>query len=115
VELPDCLHVLGQMERGALLNYHFSGVEPGPGRNEIKLVGSQATLRVDVGLGQLFLSGLDGGEKPVEVPPAKRRGWRVETDFIESIRTGKPVELTSFAEGVRYMEFTDAVYDNLGG
>jgi predicted dehydrogenase len=115
VELPDCLHVLGRMERGALLNYHFSGMEPGPGRNEIKLAGSLGTLRLDVGKGDLFLSETDGMEQPVDIPPGKRRGWRVEADFIESIRTGKPVERTSFAEGVRYMEFTDAVYDSLAG
>ena len=110
VELPDCLHILGRLERGALLNYHFSGVEPGPGRNEIRLVGSKAALQVDVGAGTVFLSGEDKKAHPVEIPEGEKRGWRVEADFIESIRTGKPVELTSFEEGVRYMAFTEEVY-----
>jgi predicted dehydrogenase len=36
--------------------------------------------------------------------------WRVEQDFVESIRDGTPVRLVSFEDGVRYMEFTDAVW-----
>ncbi|HSH09556.1 MAG TPA: Gfo/Idh/MocA family oxidoreductase [Oceanipulchritudo sp.] len=113
VRLPDCLHILGRMERGALLNYHFSAVEPGPGRNTIKLVGSAATLRIEVGSGQLFISGKDGQERLIEIPEGERRGWRVEADFIESIRNGEPVKLTSFSDGLRYMEFTEAVYSRL--
>ena len=109
VEIPDTVHILGELERGALLNYHFSGIEPGVGRNEIKLVGSAATLRVDVGVAKLFLSSNGGLEELVEVPEAEHRGWCVEADFINSIRTGQPVELTNFADGLRYMEFTDAV------
>ena len=38
----------------------------------------------------------------------KRGKWRVEQDFIESIR-GAPVTLTPFDVGVQYMEFTEAV------
>ena len=113
VLLPDYVHILGRLKRGAVLNYHFSGIERGPGRHCIKLVGSEGTMRLDVASGELFLCGQDGEEEPVVIPDEKRRGWRVEADFIESIRTGKPVELTSFAEGLRYMEFTDAVYQRL--
>ncbi len=110
VELPDCLHVLGRGPGGARLAYRLSGVERGPGRHEFRLVGAGATLRVDAGRAELYLSGRDGVERPVAVPPESRRGWRVEADFIASIRTGAPVTLTSFADGVRYMEFTDAVF-----
>ncbi len=113
VLLPDFVHIIGRLERGAVLNYHFSGIERGPGRNVIKVVGSEGTLRLDVGENELYLCGPDGEEEPVVIPDEERRGWRVEADFIESIRTGKPVELTSFAEGLRYMEFTDAVYKRL--
>lgn len=109
VKLPDALHVHGRMGEDAFLNYHFSAIESGPGRNEIRLVGSAGTLRVDVGAGEVYRSS-GKGETPVEIPDGERRGWRVEADFIESIRSGKPVELTSFSEGVRYMEFTDSVH-----
>jgi predicted dehydrogenase len=113
VALPDFLHILGHLERGTVLNYHFSGVEPGPGRNAIKLVGTKATLVVDLFADELILSQGDEPGQPILVPAEDKPGWRVEADFIESIREGKPVELTSFADGVRYMEFTDAVYSRL--
>jgi hypothetical protein len=37
------------------------------------------------------------------------RGWRVEADWVDSIRNGTPVKFTDFATGVAYMEFTEAV------
>ncbi len=113
VEIPDCVHVHGQLERGTLLNYHFSGVEAGPGRNEIRLVGSEATLRMDVGAGELYLAQRDKDTRLLEIPVEQRAGWRVEADFVDSIREGKPVTLTSFADGLRYMRFTDAVMRKL--
>jgi predicted dehydrogenase len=36
-------------------------------------------------------------------------GWSVEADFIASIREGAPVRFTSFEDGVKYMEFIEAV------
>src|SRR5262249_16960717 len=45
----------------------------------------------------------------IPIPPDKAGGWRVEADFVEAIREGKPVRLTDFATGVAYMEFTEAV------
>ena len=52
-----------------------------------------------------------GRKEPVEltVPAELAGGWRVEADFIESIRDGTPVRYTDFASGVAYMEFTEAV------
>ena len=43
------------------------------------------------------------------VPPERQGGWRVEADFVDAIRDGRPVTHTSFADGVKYMEFTEAV------
>ena len=45
----------------------------------------------------------------VEIPDEKRGGWRVEEEFITAIRGLEPVTHTNFADGVTYMEFTDAV------
>ena len=47
--------------------------------------------------------------REIAIPPEKAGGWRVEADFVESIRDGKPVTLTDFTSGVLYMEFTEAV------
>ena len=113
VILPDYLHIIGCLQQGTILNYHFSAIETGPGRNLIKLVGTKGTLRVDVAKAELYLSGDDGAEQPIVIPQEERRGWKVEADFINSIRNGDPVELTSFSDGLRYMEFTDAVFQKL--
>ena len=45
----------------------------------------------------------------MEVPADRAGGWRVEADFVDSIRQGAPVRYTDFETGVRYMEFTEAV------
>lgn len=109
VKIPDSVSVLGRFGGGARLIYHFSGVEAGAPRNEMRVNGATGGLRFDVGANELYQS--DGArEWKVEIPVETRRGWRVEADFIESIRTGAPVELTSFQEGVKYMRFTEAVY-----
>jgi predicted dehydrogenase len=111
VRIPDSLTVLGRLQSGARLVYHLSGVETGPGRGEIRLNAENNCLRFDMFTRKLFLVTVpDGEETPVDVPQEKRRGWKVEEDFINSIRTGEPVELTSFEEGLRYMRFTEAVW-----
>lgn len=109
VKIPDSISILGRIGKGGRLVYHFSGVEAGEPRNEIRLNCANGGLRFDVGANQLYRG--DGAKEwKVEVPVEKRRGWRVEADFINSIRTGAPVELTSFEDGVKYMRFTEAVY-----
>ena len=45
----------------------------------------------------------------IEVPEEKRSGWRVEEEFIGAIRGQEQVRRTSFEDGVRYMDFTEAV------
>lgn len=111
VELPDILTVAGRLAGGAHLLYHFSAVASGERRWFIRLQGSLATLRVDLPKGALYLSPTHSTELvPVPVEEGTRRGWQVESDFIRSIREQRPVRLTTFAEGERYMRFTEAVY-----
>ena len=43
------------------------------------------------------------------IPKEKRAGWRVEEEFVNAIRGREKVTHTGFEDGVRYMEFTDAV------
>jgi hypothetical protein len=45
----------------------------------------------------------------IPIPADKEGRWRVEADFIASIRHKAPVRFTDFAAGVAYMEFTEAV------
>jgi hypothetical protein len=45
----------------------------------------------------------------IDIPVEKQGDWRVEEEFINAIRGLEPVTHTNFFDGVRYMEFTDAV------
>ena len=97
---------------GARLVAHFSGVETTAPRAEIRLNGSKGGLRLDLVKGELWLAKRGEPEKPVAIAPEKRGAWRVEADFIASIRDGKPVRLTDFETGVKYMQFTEAVWES---
>ena len=47
--------------------------------------------------------------RALTIPEELRGGWRVEDDFVAAILGERPVTHTSFATGVRYMQFTEAV------
>lgn len=111
IRIPESVTVLGSYADGARFIGHFSGVEAGSGRNEIRLNGASGCLRADFTTGALFFARVGGGnEERVNIPESKRRGWRVEADFVAGIRTGAPVRLTGFEDGVRYMRFTEAMF-----
>ena len=111
VRVPDHLDVLAELDCGAQAHFRCSEVmgfaEPGSGA---RLYGSEGTLVFDPGNDRLL--GARRGEtalQPLTIPPEKRETWRVEAEFIDAIRGVAPVRLTPFAEGVKYMEFTEAV------
>jgi predicted dehydrogenase len=73
--------------------------------------GTDGTLAADFGAGTLGVRRApDGPAEPVTIAPEEHDEWRAETDFVAAIRGEKPVELTDFATGLRYMEFVDAVH-----
>jgi hypothetical protein len=51
----------------------------------------------------------DDGLSDIDIPAEKQGGWRVEEEFINAIRGIEPITHTNFLDGVRYMEFTDAI------
>lgn len=110
VEIPESVSVLGRYATGTRLVMHFSGVELGQPRHEIRLNGEQGSLRLDLAAQRLRFAPLGGPEREVVPTTDQRRGWRVEEDFVASIRSGAPVRLTDFAAGVRYMRVTDAIW-----
>ena len=74
----------------------------------IYLFGSEGTLRLT---SDRLFGGRKGDEQLTEIPiTAEERGeWQVEEDFVAAIRGERSVTHTTFADGVHYMEFTDAV------
>ncbi|MFA7296935.1 MAG: Gfo/Idh/MocA family oxidoreductase [Dehalococcoidia bacterium] len=109
IAVPDSLGVLARMANGVRVVYRIGTLlHDAADANGVSIYGSRGTLhwRADDTM-RLSLR----GEEPraLEPDPGTAGTWRVEADFVDSIRLGTPVELTSFADGVRYMQTTEAV------
>ena len=122
VGTPDSVQVLTTLDGGAHGVYHLGGVLPFGQGQGITLRGADGVLTYDLATDRIrgasrlrgqATAGMDQLEE-IPIPPEKAGGWRVEADFVESIREGVPVRLTDFATGVSYMEFTEAVARSAG-
>jgi predicted dehydrogenase len=111
VERPDTVNVLCEMENGATATLLFSGVARfGGAENRIEGYGSEGTLFYSTN-DHTILGGRrgDDGLSELTIPEDEVQEWTVEQDFIDLIRTGRQAAST-FYEGVKYMEFTEAVF-----
>jgi len=114
VKIPDHLEILATLRDGAVARLRFSSVAALGPAGDVWVFGSDGTLRLDAEGKRLF--GGRRGEKAlseISIPVEKRVGWRVEEEFINAIRGREKVSRTTFEDGVRYMEFTDAVASSL--
>ncbi len=111
VDRPDAINVAADMERGGLGSFLVSGLARHAGSNSIELYGSAGTLKYQYQPGRIL--GARAGEAELqEIPirPEEHRHWTVEADFIAAIRSGNRTPEPSFTDGVRYMEFTEAIF-----
>jgi predicted dehydrogenase len=109
IDVPDSLGVLARMADGARVTYRVgTTLHASRDANGISLFGSAGTLHWSANDTMSFAR---AGEvaQPLEPDAGTAGSWNVEQDFVDSIRTGAPVELTSFEDGLRYMQFTEAV------
>jgi predicted dehydrogenase len=112
VTVPDSVQIVTQYESGARGLYHLSGVAMfGPGK-QIHLYGSGGTIKVLFGPGPVerLLVGRPGDTqlRELDVPLSELGRWRVEEEFVRSIRGQEAVRLNRFETGVVGMEFTEA-------
>ena len=110
VRVPDHVDILAQFRGGAVGHLRFSSVTGLAPASEAWIFGREGTLRLEADA--LRLTGGRRGEsalREIPVPPKTRIGWRVEEEFVNAIRGREKIARTSFEDGVRYMEFTDAV------
>ncbi len=110
VTVPDHVDILATLGGGAIAHLRFSSVTALAPSNEVWLYGSDGTLRLDASA--LRLHGGRRGDTAlaeIAIPESERVGWRVEEEFVNAIRGQEQVRRTTFEDGVRYMEFTDAV------
>lgn len=110
IKIPESLTLLGRYQNGARLIMHLSGVERGPTREEIRIHGSKRSLRISIFTAEMWETDANGMETRVVIEDSLKQAWRVEADFVDSIRNDAPVRLTDFETGVRTMRFTDDVW-----
>lgn len=110
VRIAESASIAAELENGAIGSYSFSGVTRFAPHNTIQLYGSEGTLIYDLDTDEIRGARVgDPHAELIPIPADLVREWTVEADFIQAIRDGKPVE-PSFQDGLRYMEFTEAVY-----
>jgi len=110
VKVPDHADILTELPGGGIAHMRFSAVTALAPPAEVWIHGTEGTLRLEADAKRL--SGGRKGDsalKEITIPKEKRVGWRVEEEFVNAIRGKEQITRTSFEEGVRYMEFTDAV------
>jgi predicted dehydrogenase len=110
VKVPDHVDILVTFKSGAVGHLRFSSLTALAPPPEAWIFGSEGTLRVEPEAKRL--SGGRRGDTAlaeIAIPAEKRIGWRVEEEFVGAIRGRETITHTNFEDGVRYMEFTDAV------
>ena len=112
VNVPEHLDVVADLECGAQLHMQQSVVAGLLEDDAIYLFGSEGTLRLT---GDKLFGGQRGDERLVEITisESERGEWQVEADFVAAIRGEREVTCTTFADGLHYMQFTDAVVRSL--
>jgi predicted dehydrogenase len=114
VTVPDQVDVLATYSEGAVAHLRFSAVTGFAPPIELWLFGNEGTLKFEPESKRLF--GGRRGDKALQeilIPKENRIGWRVEEEFINAIRGREKITRTSFEDGVKYMEFTEAVARSL--
>jgi predicted dehydrogenase len=110
VTVPDHVDILATFGTGAVAHLRFSSITALAPASEAWIFGTHGTLRLEADARRL--SGGQRGDKglsEIVIPAEQRIGWRVEQEFVNAIRGQEKITHTSFEDGVRYMEFTDAV------
>lgn len=110
--IPDHVEVFYELANGAPVHMVFSETTGLSRGNDTWIFGSEGTIRVD-GSNDIFV-GRRGDRELVAYPnpPEGQYRHRVEEEFINAIRGLEPVSMNTFEIGVRYMEWTEAIYSS---
>jgi predicted dehydrogenase len=113
VKVPDHIDILAKLGSGGVAHLRFSALTAFAPPASASIYGSEGTLKIEPDAKRL--SGARRGDKElkeISIPAEQRVGWRVEEEFVNAIRGREKIALTTFEDGVRYMEFTDAVAES---
>ena len=125
IDIPDHLEVICNFPPGAIGHLRFTTITGHAPGDQIWIYGSEGTIRIDtqgvltpdnLDLDAVTIYGAtknDEGLKKIEVSKEDKGYWRVEEEFVGAIRGQEPVVHTTFADGVKYMEYTEAVHKSI--
>ncbi len=111
--VPDSLVIAAALECGATGSYHFSSTTGYSPHQAIEIYGTKGALVYDLTTDEL--RGATAGDDElhvIDVQPNEVREQTTDAEFIDAIREGTPIS-PDFTEGLRYMEFTEAVAQSL--
>ena len=108
--IPDHVDVLYELRNGAPVHMRFSETTGLSAGNQIWIFGSEGTIHVDNE--QRIFTGRRGDQALAELanPREQQAFHRVEEEFVNAIRGRERVTMNTFEIGVRYMEWTEAIY-----
>lgn len=110
VEIPEHLDIIADMHCGAQAHMQFSSVTGlAENHQDIWIFGSEGTIHLNLNNNVLKYGSREAELSPVKLITGKYSKWRVEEEFINAIRGVETVKYTTFEDGFRYMEFTEAV------
>jgi len=117
VEIPDYLSVQMKMTNGIVGSLFLHELSTRPASSSIKIYGDKGLLHLDFESdGKLYHSTSPSHElNEVQIPPELAGKWRVEEEFINTIRGFEDIEYTTFTTGVEYMKFIQAVNESFNG
>lgn len=110
--IPEYVTIMADLACGAQALIRHANVTGLAGGPEAYFFGSEGTLR----FAQNNLFGGRRGDKAlaeIAIPAEEEGGWRVEEEFVNAIRGLEAISHTTFADGVKYMEFTEAVHRSM--
>ncbi len=122
ISIPDHIDIMMSMDCGGTMIYTTTLVSAFTRELDLSIHGTDGAIRVEYAdaddtTGATFkVSGARRGDdalSQIEIPPENRGAWRVEEEFINAIRGIEPVTHTNFTDGLKYMQFTDAVTESV--
>ena len=110
ITIPDHVEILSELNIGAIAHMRFSSVTGLAPDDKLWIFGSKGTLMLDINKMDIYIGKKETPNlSKIDIPKEDEGYWRVEEEFINSILGLEEVTHTSFEDGVKYMEFTEAV------
>ena len=114
VGVPDYLSVQMKMTHGIMGSLLLNELGTQPSSSSIQIFGDRGMMHLDFEMeGKLSIAKNPGEAlQEVSIPAGQAGQWRVEEEFINTIRGLEKIEYTTFTTGVEYMKFIQAVNDS---